>query len=78
MTSQILSQSPLPAVTEVNEPEATHPAATAPAASPWPQWAQTGDVEWPELETTEEIDIVADVAKRNAVKEAFRVSPLMF
>ncbi|GHJ87270.1 hypothetical protein NliqN6_3672 [Naganishia liquefaciens] len=71
---RILSQSPLPAVTEVNEPEATHPAATAPAASPWPQWAQTGDVEWPELETTEEIDIVADVAKRNAVKEAFRHS----
>lgn len=51
------------------------PASTASTALPWPQWAQTGDdVEWPELESTDQIDISADIAKRNAVKEAFRVS----
>jgi hypothetical protein len=31
-------------------------------------------VEWPDLESTDQIHIEADVAKRNAVKEAFRVS----
>ncbi|KAJ9113514.1 hypothetical protein QFC20_001865 [Naganishia adeliensis] len=60
-------------------PSSVHKSATVekqdeakiPNRTTWPEWAQSGKVEWPSLESTEEIHIVADKAKRDAVKQAF-------
>ncbi|KAJ9108271.1 hypothetical protein QFC19_002519 [Naganishia cerealis] len=44
--------------------------------SSWPSWAKTGNVNWPHLDTTDEIHITADLSKRDAVKAAFKFHPL--
>lgn len=68
----VLPSSPdLPADIQSEQPKAS---TAAPIKSSWPQWAQIDTVEWPDLESTDQIHIEADVRKRNAVKEAFRVN----
>jgi hypothetical protein len=46
-----------------------------PDRTSWPEWARSGKVEWPSLDSTDDIHIVADKVKRDAVKDAFAVSP---
>lgn len=66
-------------------PSSVHKSATVekqdeakiPNRTTWPEWAQSGKVEWSSLESTDEIHIVADKAKRDAVKQAFAVSPVL-